>query len=84
MTVYYVVITSLLVIPWLLVGVTVMGAVWSVVSRSLEGSRKESHSRWVRSAAPRRRSRGGETSRNERPADEVPVGHSHDSARRAA
>jgi peptidoglycan/LPS O-acetylase OafA/YrhL len=83
-TVYGVVITLLLVFPWVLVVVPVVGAALSALARRRERSGKELVRMRARSAASRPASRGGERSVSGRPADDSRVGQYHGSVRRAA
>ena len=87
MTVFGVVITLLLVFPWVLVAVSFVGAALSAVAHWWERSEKEPARMRASSAAYGPGSQDGE--RSERslrglPADDSRVDQYHDSTRRAA
>ena len=84
MTVFGVVITFLLVFPWVLVAIPFVGAAWSAVARSLETSGTAPHNTRGRSAFCRPESRRGELALRSQPADNSCIGRYRDSVRRAA
>ena len=81
MTLYDVVLAVLLVFPWMLIGVTVVGAAWSAGARRLapvgkglmSGARHLGPKRW-----------GGKVSAQDLPAGESCLRRYHNAARRAA
>lgn len=85
MTVYGIAIALLLVFPWVLVGIVLVGAVWSAIQRNLEPLQKawrvRSHGRSVPSS-PQGRTR--EMSMNSPPAGDSSVRHQGPSVRKAA
>jgi hypothetical protein len=83
-TVFGVVITLLLVFPWVLVAVSFVGAALSAVARRWERSGKEPTRMRAPSAAYGAGSQDGERSLRGLPADDSRVDQYHDSARRAA
>ncbi len=84
MTIYGIVITVLLLFPWALVGLTVVGAAWSAVTRRPGCAGRAPVSLRGRSVLSRSESQGGEMPLRSLPADESGVPRYHDSARRAA
>ena len=81
MTVFGVVITVLLVTPWMLVLVPVVGAAWSAATRRLEKPGIEPARMPTRSATDLTGRRADERSRSARGTDESSGGPRHDLAR---